>query len=97
MANKSGKGSKSCKKQMVEDEKLKMSENDNQCTGSFTNDGQKSSLNEGVISPESDFVASTIDQLLSACNDYGLYFYFRNTIKYITWHTQSVGITLSVE
>ncbi|KAK7602036.1 hypothetical protein V9T40_009477 [Parthenolecanium corni] len=70
MANKSGKGSKSCKKQMVEDEKLKMSENDNQCTGSFTNDGQKSSLNEGVISPESDFVASTIDQLLSACNDY---------------------------
>lgn len=81
MANKSGKGSKSYKKQLVEDEKLKtLSENDNQCAGSSTNDGQKSSLNEGGILPESDFVASTIDQLLSACNDYGLYYHFWNVI-----------------
>lgn len=82
MVNKSGKGSKSCKKQLVEDEKLKTSsENDNQCASSSTNEGQKSSLNEGCIS-EPDFVASTIDQLLSACNDYGLYSHFRNAIEY---------------
>lgn len=81
MANKSGKASKNGKKQSIEDEKLKtLSEHDNQCASSSTNVGPKSFSTEGCVVSESDFVTSTIDQLLSACNDYGLYCHFENTI-----------------